>query len=98
MDQLTKDCIAAQKAGMSYGKWKALQYKPPVVEVEPEPEEVHKVKQAPKRICRLCGAELPSYMHGLKRYCSEYCREERNRRSAKEYYHRKVGRNVDGKV
>ena len=56
MDQLTMDSIAAQKAGMSYGKWKALHYVPDVVVPKQPKELVHpgcEVKQ--KKYCAICG-------------------------------------------
>ena len=101
MDQLTRDSIAAQKAGMSYGKWKALHYRPeviPVAVVEPEPVVVPEVKQTPERICAICGEKLPRGRRSDAKYCSPFCHAEANRRCAYAYYHRKKGRKTDGKV
>ena len=100
VDQLTLDCIAAQKAGMTYGKWKALH---PVTVVEPEPEKVPEEvpEEMPKRavrICPICGGNVPSDMHGSVRYCSVECKYEFIRRKQRDYYRRKKERESDGKV
>ena len=98
MDQLTRDCIAARKAGMTYGKWKALH--PGVVPVaEPEPEEVP--EEMPKRavrICPICGGNVPSDMHGSVKYCSVECKYEFIRRKQRDYYRRKKARESNGKI
>lgn len=94
MDQLTLDCIAAQKAGMTYGKWKAQQ---PVVTpvVEPEPWEV---QEDSTKICRNCGTKLPKNLHANARYCSRSCKDEIHSRYSLAYYYRKKGMESDGKV
>ena len=93
VDRLTQDCIAAEKAGMSYGKWKALHYSPVEVAI-PKQEEPEVLEVAPKevRVCRICGKVIPRSKHKLVMYCSQWCREEANRRSANAYYHRKKER------
>ena len=104
VDQLTLDCIAAQKAGMSYGKWKALQNcGGAVAEVDPEPAEVPQEvpEEMPKRavrICPICGGNVPSDMHGSVKYCSVECKYEFIRRKQRDYYRRKKERESDGKV
>lgn len=67
LDQLTKDSIAAEKAGMSYGKWKAMQ-EPVAIEPKPIPGVVR------YDVCRYCGEEFPICTKRVKVYCSEYCR------------------------
>ena len=100
MDQLTLDCIAARKAGMTYGKWKALQpVVVPVAVVEPEPEEVP--EEMPKRAvrtCQNCGRKVPSSMHGNVMYCTVDCKYEIIKRKQRDYYRRKKEREADGKV
>ena len=64
MDQLTKDCIEARKAGMTYGKWKALQ---PPKEKVPD-----KVEETSNKYCRVCGKMIP-LMSPRKVYCSNTC-------------------------
>ena len=97
VDQLTLDCIAAQKAGMTYGKWKALHYVPPVEipkqEVKPEVKE-----EALKRVCRYCGKEFV-VGHKLMWHCSEDCSYETQKARQKERYRMKKERMMaDGKV
>ena len=82
LDQLTMDSIAAQKAGMSYGKWKALQ---PIVKVDlPE--------TAPKRLCKLCGGEIPPEFHKNRTYCSDQCFDEADRIRHRNNYHKRKER------
>lgn len=62
MDRLARNAMLAREAGMSYGKWKALQ---PVVEVE---------KQEPENmaICEWCKKPFKKRNH--KRFCNYDCR------------------------
>lgn len=69
LDKLAQDAIAAQKAGMSYGKWKAMQ-EPVVIKPKPLPGVVRMV------VCRHCGKEFPVYHNKYKVYCSDQCRME----------------------
>ena len=64
LDQLTMDSIAAQKAGMSYGKWKALH------------PHTHIPKAKPERPCKNCGEEIPSKFHKNVGFCCDLCRRE----------------------
>ena len=66
MDQLTKDCIEARKAGMTYGKWKAMQ---PPKKKTPEQEEAEKPSG---KYCRVCGKMIPATSK-RKVYCSNTC-------------------------
>ena len=93
MDQLTRDSIAAQKAGMSYGKWKALH---PMSKVESAPAVTEKV-------CEICGRYIPIRDRGSganKKYtCSPGCAEERHRRRMAANYHKKRERMMfSGKI
>lgn len=65
MDRLARNAMLARQAGMSYGKWKALQ---PIVKVveKPVPEGWRK--------CEYCG-ELFQKKQG-KRFCDIYCRDQ----------------------
>lgn len=95
MDQLTMDSIAAQKAGMSYGKWKALQPRTeavrPVVKVPEEPEDMK---------CVVCGKEIPITYIGSGGHnricCSDACSYERMKERNRLYYHRKKERMMAG--
>lgn len=94
MDQLTLDCIAAQKAGMTYGKWKALNYVPPAVEIPKE--EV--IQDVPKRVCKHCGKEF-IVSHGSMLYCDSTCKYEvakANQRA--KYWIKKERMMADGKI
>ena len=85
MDQLTKDCIEARKAGMTYGKWKAMQ---------PPKKTPDRVEEEPSgKYCRVCGKMIP-LMSPRKVYCSNACM---NRYS---YYQarKSKGRGEDGDV
>jgi hypothetical protein len=68
MDKLSQDAMAARRAGMSYGKWKAMQ--DPVV-IEPKPDR----KVVRRGVCRYCGKDFAMYDHRFRVYCSEECRE-----------------------
>jgi hypothetical protein len=73
-DKLAQEVSQAIAAGLSYGKWKALQ---PVVAVEPQ--------AIPDgwQPCEYCGK--PFKRVGGKRYCEAYCRlEAYNARRRKE--------------
>lgn len=67
MDQLTKDCIAARKAGMTYGKWKALQ---PPREMKPK----QKAEKPSNKRCRVCGKAIPMTSKRMV-YCSDECQK-----------------------
>ncbi len=79
MDQLTKDCIEARKAGLTYGKYMAKK------EIKPAAVRFPKKAEKPKKpVCVLCGNEIPA---GSKRrkYCSAECADivgDRQRRDA----------------
>jgi hypothetical protein len=84
------DSIAAQKAGMSYGKWKALHPHTGVEETA--------VVQGPKRLCKICGQEIPEGYTG-KLYCGIECSYEGKKASARRCFAKKKERMMaDGKV
>lgn len=70
LDHLTQDVLAAEAAGMSYGKWKALH---PHTGSDPAPE-----PSTGRRIitCANCGKEIVVLTARVRKYCSEYCRKE----------------------
>ena len=71
MDNLDKDVAKAKKAGMSYGKWKALQPQKKVKKTDftlDEKVELH--------YCINCGKPIPHW-DKRKRICSPECRYER---------------------
>lgn len=69
MDQLTKDCIAARKAGLTYGKYIATL--PPAPAAVRFPKEQAK-GQEKRCMCKVCGKPIPT---GSKQrvYCSVEC-------------------------
>ena len=83
-DRLTMDSIAAQKAGMSYGRWKAQH--PHTEAPEPEPP-----KKGPQKLCKICGREIPNSYPG-RLYCGMTCSYEGKLASARKCYSKKKGR------
>lgn len=77
LDHLTRDVLAAEAAGMSYGKWKALH---PHTGSDPAPE-----PSTGRRIitCANCGKEIVVTTMTRRKYCSETCRQEYQRQKEK---------------
>ena len=88
MDNLARDAMLAKQAGMSYGRWKAMQ----------EPVKPKK-KDIPEgwKVCKGCGKAFKP--HDCKqKYCDIGCREEAYKPRARELrteymrkYREKVG-------
>lgn len=85
LDRLTRDAIAAQKAGMSYGKYKALHPHTPEEDDETDPAEDADETPKPKPIklqpnqrrgtCAHCGQPfVMGFKQSNKLYCSPVCR------------------------
>lgn len=70
LDNITLTSIAAEKAGMSYGKYVAL------YGVVAEEKEKPKPKGLPW-VCPVCGKEFSDRKGGAV-YCSEQCQKRRN--------------------
>jgi RNase P subunit RPR2 len=88
MDNLAKDAAAAKAAGMSYGRWKAMQENPVVIKKKVEIPETWK-------ICPHCKKPFKPNQNGSKQiYCEISCQRgaqrERNIANGKsqEYYRR----------
>lgn len=81
IDKLAQDASKALAAGLSYGKWMAMQEP---VKVEKEPEKGYKT-------CPQCGKKFKAGKN--KKYCEEYCRQQayyyREREIEKARYYRK---------
>lgn len=74
-DKLARDAAAARAAGMSYGKWRAMQ---PVVPVEPKkPAEIYR-----EHTCAYCGCKFVRYDKKAKKYCGYRCRYNASREAA----------------
>ena len=91
LDRLTMDSISAEKAGMTYGKWKALH---PHTEVDVVPD-----KDA--RLCVVCGCVIPKRTgtsgRQRKLYCSPECAYKAvQERMRARYYKKEVI--ADGKI
>ena len=67
LDKLTRENMQALAAGMSYGKWKAMQ---PVVPVKPKkPPEIYK-----EFTCEVCGNKIVRMDGRTQKYCGARCR------------------------
>lgn len=76
-DKLSRENSQALAAGMSYGKWKAMQ---PVVPIEPKPpKEIYF-----ERICEHCGCTFIRHDCKQVKYCGDRCRNAAFRKKAKE--------------
>ena len=64
MDNLAKDAMKAKQAGMSYGRWKALQ--------EPAKPKTRKIPDG-WRCCAYCGEPFKPRPH--QKFCDIECRE-----------------------
>ena len=82
MDKLAQDAAAALAAGMSYGKWKAMQTPVAIEKKEETPEEW--------RTCKCCGKPFKPNKYGKRQlYCEVECQKadqrERDRDKIREY-------------
>ena len=66
-DKLAQDAAAALAAGMTYGKWKAMNSHPVTIE-----------KKIPDgwRVCEWCGKPFRPSTKSNKRFCEVYCQKE----------------------
>lgn len=75
MDNLTRDVLAAEKAGMSYGQWKAQH-------PHTDPDKMPVVRRAKKplshssAICPVCGRQF-EVTKDRSKFCSVACRNNR---------------------
>lgn len=74
MDRLARNAMLARQAGMSYGKWKALQ---PIVPIKPKVVDESKLKT-----CQYCGVKFESDKPSRK-YCGANCQMQANIEKAK---------------
>ena len=78
VDQLAIDAAAARAAGLSYGKWRAMQSQK---QIEPKPPKECYIKRA----CPACGVEfIVSERGNRKKYCSEACKQRVYARAKRE--------------
>lgn len=76
MDRLAIESDMALKAGMSYGKWKALNK--PVEIVMPERKNVM------KRTCEYCGDEYWASDRRARKYCGVDCMKKASQKKLRE--------------
>lgn len=98
MDNLTMDVLAAGRAGMSYGNWKALH---PKTKRDTDPVQVIVDKsqdyETPKLVkCIVCGKEFES-SRAHRTLCSEECRNVRDIQHKYAYAEKYRERKRDGK-
>jgi len=82
MDQLSKDSVAAQKAGMSYGKYMAMKERlAPKKEVKAKP-----LPQLPEKwqTCPWCGVHFKKKGNSKQLYCEPYCQQEAAKERARQ--------------
>lgn len=66
MDNLAKDAKAAMKAGMSYGRWKAMQ----------EPVKVKKGIPEGWLVCQWCGEPFKPKPKCKMKFCDYFCQQK----------------------
>lgn len=77
LDRLTRDAIAAQEAGMSYGKWKAQH---PHTPDEDDEEERDIDPDSVIATCEGCGEQFVKFKwQTAKRFCCSTCQNKYNR-------------------
>ena len=73
LDRLTRDVLAAQAAGMSYGQYKALHPHTPDEDEEPPRPKVDPDKY--ERVCATCGKVFYLRTKAHTKYCCYNCSE-----------------------
>lgn len=70
-DKLAQDAAAALAAGMSYGKWKAMQ----------DPVKIYKPQDLPPgwKLCEWCRTPFKPSTKGKQLYCQVYCQKTAQR-------------------
>jgi hypothetical protein len=82
LDRLTRDAIAAQEAGMSYGQWKALHPHTPDEDDENE-QELDPDKEV--AVCEHCGQRfIKSKRQTTRRFCGADCQKNYNSKKRRE--------------
>ena len=78
LDNLTINVLAAEKAGLSYGKYMALKH-----EKEQPPKMVEPPPQPCWKVCPHCGKKFYAEQ-GKRLYCSEFCYQQANYKAHRE--------------
>lgn len=74
MDRLTRDAIAAEQAGMSYGQYKAQHPHTPDEE-DAEPPRPKVDPGVYECTCAVCGKTFYMITKARHKYCGDYCRK-----------------------
>ena len=74
MDRLSRNALRAREAGMTYGKWKALQ---PV-------EQKQEVVEEDLPLCEWCGTPFKPTSKRPQKYCNYVCCSQANAQRVKE--------------
>lgn len=90
-DKLSSEVAMALAAGMSYGKWKAMQTP---VKIEPKKNPIGIETQR----CAWCGAEFTSYDNRNRKYCGDRCRMLRDKAYSRQKYIEKVEREMQNEI
>lgn len=98
MDRLTKDSIAAVKAGMTYGKWKALH---PHTEEKVAVSDEIEAQEKEVKLCKMCGKPFNIRVKGSggqnRLYCSRECAYEAIKERERARYHKREDK-ANGKI
>ncbi len=81
LDNLTRDCLAAERQGVSYGQYKAQH--PHTKVAREEPAEADGLQ---RKVCPECGETFINTGPRTRKFCSDYCR---NNAAVKAAYARK---------
>ena len=76
IDHLTQDALAASRCGMSYGKFKAVEYDEVRSGRRPAPLIAKKIEPGRRTfdlVCKVCGVEFIGGSR-LRKYCSPKCK------------------------
>lgn len=68
MDKLSQEVHQALAAGMSYGKWKAMQTP---VKIDPKPDLI----KVETKVCAQCGCEFVVHDNYPRKYCGARCKQ-----------------------
>lgn len=82
MDNLTRDALAAQAAGMSYGKYKGLQHALGGQQ-QAAPAPTQSTRKTFDLVCLQCGGAFVA-KSARKKYCCEDCKKQHDNEKWKE--------------
>ncbi len=97
LDNLTRCSIAAQRAGMTYGKYMGMLYAQKQAKEAKEKRLTNKPKKVfnpnpkiPVKVCAFCGKEFPTAGRSVNcKYCGLDCANMANKVRSREYTRKK---------